>query len=124
MPGNAGAVGQSKETARSASRNVARVTPRLESERLRKINSSRRCNSSRATGPPFAQPGAEVRMANRTATSSATSDFERQVVAFAEQLGSILGAAQARTEGWLAHAPLREHLAQIRDRASELLAYI
>ncbi|HZR23472.1 MAG TPA: hypothetical protein VFA59_07800 [Vicinamibacterales bacterium] len=51
----------------------------------------------------------------------AQRDIEQRVVAFAEQLGWLVGAAQAKTEGWLEQAQMRDQLTRIRDAASDLL---
>jgi hypothetical protein len=46
----------------------------------------------------------------------------RQVEAFAEDLGRVLGTARSRVEGWLSQRnELAHHLAEIRDTASQLL---
>lgn len=63
-------------------------------------------------------------MAKRQADAPAPGELERRVVGFAEQLGWIVGAAQAKTEGWLAHTQLRKELMRIRDGASDLLAQL
>ncbi len=56
------------------------------------------------------------------AARNATSDqIEQQVVAFAEQLGRIIGTVKARTEGWLDGATLADELSRVRDSASSLL---
>ena len=46
---------------------------------------------------------------------------EQQVIAFAEQLGRIVGTVQAKAEGWLDRESLRQQVSQIRDSASALL---
>jgi hypothetical protein len=65
-------------------------------------------------------------MAKRTrkTTSTDQASLEDRMVAFAEQVGWIVGAAQTRTEGWLEHGRLAEQLARIRDEASSLLAQL
>src|SRR3954469_409687 len=53
---------------------------------------------------------------------AATSDpLEQRVVAFAEQLGRIVGTVQAKTEGWMDRDALNKQIAGVRDSASELL---
>jgi hypothetical protein len=51
-----------------------------------------------------------------------TSDaMEQRVVAFAEQLGRIVGTVQARAEGWMDREALNQQIASVRDSAAELL---
>ncbi len=51
-----------------------------------------------------------------------TSDLiEQKVVAFAEQLGSLVGTVQGRAEGWLDRKALSHAVGRIRDRAADLL---
>ena len=47
--------------------------------------------------------------------------MEQRVVAFAEQLGRIVGTVQARAEGWMDREALNKQIASVRDSASELL---
>ena len=47
--------------------------------------------------------------------------MEQRVVAFAEQLGRIVGTVQARTEGWMDRETLKKQIAGVRDSAAELL---
>jgi len=50
-----------------------------------------------------------------------TSDLvEQKVVAFAEQLGLLVGTVQAKAEGWLDRKTLSQELGRIRDSAAEL----
>lgn len=46
---------------------------------------------------------------------------EQRVVAFAEQLGRIVGTVQAKTEGWMDRETLNRQIAGVRDSAAELL---
>ncbi|SRR6266508_378084 len=46
---------------------------------------------------------------------------EQRVVAFAEQLGSLIGTVQAKAEGWLDPTALTKELGRIRDGAADLL---
>ena len=55
------------------------------------------------------------------ASGSVTETVEQQVVAFAEQLGRVVGTVQAKAEGWLDRDALKEQLSHIRDGASALL---
>jgi hypothetical protein len=49
--------------------------------------------------------------------------MEKRVIALAEQLGRIAGAAQAKTESWLDQPTFRDQLAKIRDGATDLLEH-
>ena len=52
-----------------------------------------------------------------------TSDLiEEKLVAFAEQLGGLVGTVQAKTEGWLDRSALTKEIGRIRDSAADLLA--
>jgi hypothetical protein len=58
----------------------------------------------------------------KSAGSSLTADvMEQRVVAFAEQLGRVVGTVQARAEGWMDRDALNKQIASVRDSASELL---
>lgn len=46
---------------------------------------------------------------------------QEKVVAFAEQLGRIVGTVQAKTEGWFDRQALRDELTSVRDTAASLL---
>ena len=68
--------------------------------------------------------------ATRTDSSTITTDgsttttadaIEERVVAFAEQLGRIVGTVQARTEGWLDREALKKQIVGVRDGAADLL---
>ncbi len=51
-----------------------------------------------------------------------TSDLvEEKVVAFAEQLGFLIGTVQAKAEGWLDRKALNKAVGRIRDSATDLL---
>jgi hypothetical protein len=45
-------------------------------------------------------------------------------VALAEQLGRLVGTAQARTDGWLDRQALNDQLTRIRDGASGLIGQL
>ena len=47
--------------------------------------------------------------------------MEQRVIAFAEQLGRIVGTVQAKAEGWMDREALNKQIASVRDSASELL---
>src|SRR6188474_579313 len=52
---------------------------------------------------------------------SATDSMENRMLAFAEQLGRIVGTVQAKAEGWLDRDALSAQISTVRDSASELL---
>lgn len=52
---------------------------------------------------------------------SATGTNDARVVAFAEQMGRLVGTVYARTEGWADSQGLKDQLARIRDGATDLL---
>ena len=57
-----------------------------------------------------------------TTSGTPTADvLEKQVVAFAEQLGRIAGTVHATTAGWMDGDALKKELARVRDGAAELL---
>jgi len=54
-----------------------------------------------------------------------TSDLvEEKLVAFAGQLGLLVGTVQAKAEGWLDRTVLTREISRIRDSAADLLAYV
>jgi hypothetical protein len=55
------------------------------------------------------------------AGSIAADGIETKVIAFAEQLGRLIGTVEAKAEGWLDRKMLNAELARIRDGASELI---
>ena len=65
--------------------------------------------------------GAATKASDATATTDA---MERRVVAFAEQLGRIVGTVQAKTEGWMDRDALNRQIASVRDSAAELLEHL
>ena len=50
--------------------------------------------------------------------------MEQRVVAFAEQLGRMVGTVQAKTEGWMDRDALNAQIAGVRDSAAELLDHL
>jgi hypothetical protein len=57
-----------------------------------------------------------------TDASGTTADaMEQRVVAFAEHLGRIAGAFQAKAEGWMDRQALTRQITSVRDGAAELL---
>lgn len=66
------------------------------------------------------QKAAKKQAGNKAANQS----VEPMVVALAEQLGSFLGRAQRKADGWMDNEALRAQLSQIRDGAAELLKQV
>jgi len=64
-------------------------------------------------------------MAKRSSTAPRTSEpagaLERQVIAFAEQLGYVAGSLQSKTEGLIDRKRLSQQVASVRDGAKHLL---
>ncbi len=66
-------------------------------------------------------------MTMRKATQNEQSTnvlVERKLVAFAEQLGWLVGTVQAKAEGWLDRTVLTKEIARIRDGAADLLVHV
>lgn len=60
-----------------------------------------------------------------TTTTEAPSDaMEQRVLAFAEQLGRMIGTIQVKAEGWMDRATLNPQIARVRDGATELLEHL
>jgi hypothetical protein len=57
-------------------------------------------------------------------SGSATDSMENRMLAFAEQLGRIVGTVQAKAEGWLDREALSAQISTVRDSASELLTQL
>ena len=62
--------------------------------------------------------------ATAAAAGPRVDSLEQRMVAFAEQLGRIVGTVQAKTEGWLDREALNAQISTIRDSASDLLAQL
>jgi len=60
-------------------------------------------------------------VAARASDATKPDAIEQRVVAFAEQLGRIVGAVQAKTEGWMDRDALSRQIAAVRDSAATLL---
>lgn len=59
---------------------------------------------------------------NQSDASETTSNLiEQKVVAFAAQLGLLVGTVQAKAEGWLDREALSQQVGRIRDGAADLL---
>ena len=58
----------------------------------------------------------------KAASPAPTGDpMEQRVIAFAEQLGRIVGAVQGKTKGWMDREALKGQVASVRDGAAALL---
>ena len=69
-----------------------------------------------------AAPQGETSAAPTTSPATPRVDgLEQRVLAFAEQLGRIVGTVQAKTAGWMDGDALKKELARVRDGAAELL---
>ena len=68
-----------------------------------------------------------ARHANRETTTSSASGattadpIEQRLVAFADQLGRMVGTIQAKAEGWMDRETLNRQIASVRDGAAHLL---
>jgi hypothetical protein len=49
---------------------------------------------------------------------------EERVLAFAEQLGRLVGTVERKSEGWMDQKALNEQVTQIRDGAVDLLSHL
>ena len=69
---------------------------------------------------------ATTRATGATTTGATTTGdtTEGRVLAFAEQLGRIAGAVQAKADGWLSRETLTRQIAGVRDGAAELLEHL
>jgi hypothetical protein len=56
-----------------------------------------------------------------SASGSTGDSVEQRMLAFAEQLGRIVGTVQAKAEGWLDRDALKAQISSVRDSASDLL---
>jgi len=56
-----------------------------------------------------------------TSGTPSADAIEQRLVAFAEQLGRLVGTVQARTDGWMDGPALQEQVTRIRDGAAGLL---
>ena len=85
-------------------------------------------NGRQATGKQGGQQGNAVASNSGTPASgnmggdaAANDAMEQRVVAFAEQLGRIVGTVQAKAEGWMDRDALNKQIASVRDGAADLL---
>ncbi len=59
-----------------------------------------------------------------TSVKSSNEIVEQKLVAFAEQLGWLLGTVRARADDWLDPERLRKEVGRIRDGAADLLTQV
>lgn len=60
----------------------------------------------------------------KASDATMTDAMEQRVVAFAEQLGRVVGTVQAKTEGWMDRDALNRQIASVRDSAADLLEHL
>jgi hypothetical protein len=65
--------------------------------------------------------GRAVTTRETRAAATAGDLVEQQLLVLAEQVGSLVGAAQVKAEGWFDAKTLSAELARIRDGAADLL---
>ena len=58
---------------------------------------------------------------NPSNAADAPDPIEQRVVAFAEQLGRMVGTVQGKAEGWMDRDALNKQITSVRDSAAELL---
>ena len=63
-------------------------------------------------------------LAAKATNASTTDAMEQRVVAFAEQLGRIVGTVQAKAEGCMDRDALNKQIASVRDSEAELLEQV
>ena len=61
---------------------------------------------------------------SKTTQTAPVSGLERQVLAFAEQLGYVAGSIESRAEGWKDREKLSRQLTSVRDGAKQLLGQL
>ncbi|HEY3044273.1 MAG TPA: hypothetical protein VGJ39_09620 [Vicinamibacterales bacterium] len=59
-----------------------------------------------------------------TSATPSVDAIEQRVIAFAEQLGRLVGTVQARADGWMDVPALQEQVTRIRDGAASLLGQL
>jgi hypothetical protein len=67
------------------------------------------------------QQGGNASATGGTTSGPTAETVEQRVVAFAEQLGRIVGTVQAKAEGWMDREALRAQVSHVRDSAADLL---
>jgi hypothetical protein len=89
---------------------------------------SKQTSGRQATGKPGGEPRNAAASnpgtpssANTGGDSGSNDAMEQRVIAFAEQLGRIVGTVQAKAEGWMDREALNKQIAGVRDGAADLL---
>src|SRR5438876_4123818 len=59
-----------------------------------------------------------------TSQTPSADAIEQRLIAFAEQLGRMVGTVQARADGWMDLPALQEQVTRIRDGAAGLLSQL
>jgi hypothetical protein len=57
-------------------------------------------------------------------SASTVESVDQRVVAFAEQVGRIVGTVQAKAEGWFDRQALSDQFASVRDSAAEMVRHL
>jgi hypothetical protein len=57
----------------------------------------------------------------KTSDSTTQANLEKQVIAFAEQIGRIYGTLEAKAEGWMDREALNKQITSVRDSAAALV---
>lgn len=61
-------------------------------------------------------------MTKRDDSETKSADvMEQRVIAFAEQVGRMVGTIQAKADGWMDRETLNKQIASVRDDATKLL---
>lgn len=61
-------------------------------------------------------------MTKRDESETKSADvMEQRVIAFAEQVGRMVGTIQAKADGWMDRETLNKQIASVRDDATKLL---
>ncbi len=65
----------------------------------------------------------KTKQAQAAKTGTTSDAMEERLLAFADQMGTMVGTVQRRAEGWLESEAVRAEVARIKDSASDLLEY-
>ena len=60
-------------------------------------------------------------MAKSDDETTTPTEMEQRVMAFAEQVGRMVGTIQAKADGWMDRKTLNKQIAGVRDEATRLL---
>ena len=66
----------------------------------------------------------KTKQAQAAKTGTTSDAMEERLLAFADQMGTMVGTVQRRAEGWLESEAVRAEVARIKDSASDLLEYM